>query len=88
MVRGYRWTYEDGCLDEVYLNGQLVLYPLEADEAAGWVLHQMPHAKTKLRTSDLVLSKGRVEIVRAFHDDLDDDLDEDEELDDDADLGE
>jgi len=76
MCRGSYWQYEDGCLDEVYLNGELVLYPLEADEERGWVRHCQVNRKTALPLSggQWMISRGRVEVVRAYHDeDWDDD---------------
>ena len=74
MCRGSYWQYEDGCLDEVYLSGELVLYPLEADEERGWVRYRAPNRLTAEPSDELAICRGRVEVVRAYHDeDWDDD---------------
>lgn len=68
------WHRREGSLDEVYLNGQLVLYPFAASEDRGLVYHaQTTVGGEVLLTNDgdpvMAVSTGRVEVVRVLTDD-------------------
>lgn len=68
-VRGYHWRLtSETQLDQIYLNGDLVLYPIEADEREGWVRRWVVSASgNRLRAR--TVSYGLVEIVHASADD-------------------
>lgn len=61
------WEHDDDeiSLDEVYLDGELVLYPLAADDVAGWV--QFYRADQDGGQTDRVETRlGHVDIVRSL----------------------
>ena len=60
------WRRTRGGQDEVYLDGQLVPYPLAACEAEGWVRHRQEQDGSP--TSVVMVSFGFVEVVRSLAD--------------------
>lgn len=68
-MRGYHWRLtEETQLDEVWLDDELVLYPIEADERQGWVRYWIVNASGN-RTRAYTVGYGVVEITHAGTDD-------------------
>lgn len=57
------WRHDEINLDEVYLDGDLVLFPLAANEAEGWVQCYQADRDGE-PTGKVVVQLGHVDIVR------------------------
>lgn len=77
------WRYRDGSLDEVYLDGDLVLFPIEASETDGWVRFYRADREGNA-TGRAVVEQGHVDVVRCL--DCDPFADQDGDDGDDGDL--